>query len=175
MYLEKYKLSEDKPADLIMEKPTSYEYEDALDQYMIDALTECRAINRTDAASIVSLFDKFTRIAAATPEELALCPGVGMSKAQRLYNLLHKPMKRGGDAAGTSRSSQQKSGSQTTFSQQEPEIEYEVEPRRDDAAAADHKDDDEFEDDEEAEISNPVARSLGGTSQDEESDDNKTS
>lgn len=95
MYLEKYKLSEDKPADIIMEKPTNYEYEDALDQYMIDALTESRSINRTDATSIVGLFDKFEKISTATPEELAICPGVGMQKAQRLYEMLHKKMKRG--------------------------------------------------------------------------------
>lgn len=95
MYLEKYKLSEDKPADVIMEKPTNYEYEDALDQYMIDALSENRYINRTDATSIVSLFDTFKRISTASPEELSLCPGVGLQKAQRLYELLHKSMKRG--------------------------------------------------------------------------------
>lgn len=97
LYLEKYKLSEDRPADVIMEKPTNYEYENALDQYMIDALAESRSINRTDAASIVALFDKFEKISSASPEELALCPGVGLQKAQRLYELLHKRMKRGED------------------------------------------------------------------------------
>lgn len=95
MYLEKYKLSEDKPADVIMEKPTNHEYEGALDQYMIDALSESRSINRTDATSIVSLFDTFERISEASPEELSLCPGVGILKAQRLYDLLHRRMKRG--------------------------------------------------------------------------------
>lgn len=94
MYLEKYKLNEDRPADGIMEKPTNYEYEDALDQYVIDALAEGRSVNRTDAASLVSMFDSFERISKAAPEELALCPGVGLQKAQNLYNLLHKPMKR---------------------------------------------------------------------------------
>lgn len=95
MYLEKYKLSEDKPADIIMEKPVSYEYDDALDQYMIDALAESRSLNRTDATSIVSLFDTFERICKSSPEELSLCPGIGILKAQRLHNLLHKKMKRG--------------------------------------------------------------------------------
>lgn len=94
MYLEKYKLSEDKPADTIMEKPTNYEYEEALDQYMIDALAESKSINRTDATSIVALFDTFRRISTAAPEELSICPGVGMQKAQRLYELLHRRMKR---------------------------------------------------------------------------------
>lgn len=94
-YLEKYKLSEDKPPDIIMEKPTNYEYEDALDQYMIDALAESKSVNRTDAASLISLFDNFKKISTSSPEELAICPGVGMQKAQRLYALLHKPMKRG--------------------------------------------------------------------------------
>lgn len=94
MYLEKYKLFEDRPADMIMEKPTNYEYEEALDQYMIDAIAESRSMNRTDATSIVSLFDTFTRISAASPEELAICPGVGMQKAQRLHELLHRKMKK---------------------------------------------------------------------------------
>lgn len=94
MYLEKYKLSEDKSAEVIMEKPTSHEYENALDQYMIDALAECRTINRTDSASIVGLFDNFRRICKADPDELACCPGVGQQKAERLYNLLHRKIKR---------------------------------------------------------------------------------
>lgn len=94
MYLEKYKLSEDKPADVIMEKPTNYEYEDALDQYVIDALAESKAVNRTDAASLVELFDSFERISSATPEELSICPGVGLSKACKLYEIFRKPMKR---------------------------------------------------------------------------------
>lgn len=95
MYLEKYKLSEDKAPDVIMEKPINYEYEDALDQYMIDALSESKSMNRTDATTIVSLFDTFERICKASPEELSLCPGVGMLKAQRLHDLLHRKMKRG--------------------------------------------------------------------------------
>lgn len=99
MYLERYKLSEDKPADTIMEKPTNYEYEEALDQYMIDALIESKSVNRTDAASLVALFDTFERISKASPEEMSLCPGVGMNKAQKLYDLLHRRMKRGGDPA----------------------------------------------------------------------------
>lgn len=105
MYLEKYKLSEDKPAEIIMEKPTNHEYEDALDQYMIDALAESRSINRTDATSIVGLFDTFERISGATPDELSLCPGVGLQKATKLYELLHKSMKRG--APTTTSSSQE--------------------------------------------------------------------
>lgn len=97
LYLEKYKLSEDKPADVIMEKPTNYEYEEALDQYMIDALAESKSVNRTDAASLVALYDTYERISKASPEELSLCPGVGMNKAQKLYDLLHRRLKRGGE------------------------------------------------------------------------------
>lgn len=109
LYLEKYKLSEDKPADVIMEKPTNYEYEDALDQYMIDALAESKSVNRTDAASLVALYDTYGRISKASPEELSLCPGVGMGKAQKLYDLLHRRMKRGGET----RESNQRTDSQS--------------------------------------------------------------
>lgn len=123
MYLEKYKLSEDKPADSIMERPTNHEYEDALDQYMIDALAESRTINRTDSASIVSLFDKFTKISTASPEELSLCPGVGMQKAQRLYDFLHKKMKRGDATRDQQSSSQTREPDQVVAPLDEPEVE----------------------------------------------------
>lgn len=98
-YLEKYKLSENKPAEQIMEKPTNYEHQDALDQYMIDALSSNKSINRTDATSLVGLFDTFERISKLSPEEMAICPGVGILKAQRLHNLLHKKMVRGGSSS----------------------------------------------------------------------------
>lgn len=95
MYLERYKLLEDKPADSIMEKPTSHDYEDALDQYMVDAIAEAKSLNRTDASSIVGIFDSFERIIKASPEDLTLCPGVGLAKAQRLHELLHRKMIKG--------------------------------------------------------------------------------
>lgn len=103
MILEKLKLNEDKPPDAIMEKPTSEEYGDALDQYVIDAISENRSITRVDAAYLVSLFGSFERLVEAGPEDYALCYGVGFQKGQRLYDLLHRPMKRGFGQQATSR------------------------------------------------------------------------
>lgn len=93
-YLERYKLSENQPAELIMGQPTNPEYDEALDQYMIDAIAECKTVNRTDAASLVGLFDKFERICQMSSEDLAICPGVGLQKANKLHDLLHRKVKR---------------------------------------------------------------------------------
>jgi DNA excision repair protein ERCC-1 len=95
MILEKLKLNEDKPPDAIMEKPTSEEHGEALDQYVIDAISESRSITRVDAAFLVSLFGSFERLVEASPEDFALCYGVGFRKGQKLHELLHRPMKRG--------------------------------------------------------------------------------
>ena len=102
MILEKLKLNEDKPPDAIMEKPMSEEYGDALDQYVIDAISENRFITRVDAAFLVSLFGSFERLVEASPEDYALCYGVGFQKGQKLYELLHRPMKRGFEKPPTS-------------------------------------------------------------------------
>lgn len=94
VYLERYKLSENAPAESIMGTSTNPDYEDALDQYMVDALAECKTVNRTDAATIIGLFDNFERICRASPQELALCPGVGTQKTTKLHNLLHRKIKK---------------------------------------------------------------------------------
>lgn len=94
MILEKLKLNEDKLPDAIMEKPMNEEYGDALDQYVIDAISENRYITRVDAAFLVSLFGSFEQLVAASPEDYALCYGVGFQKGQKLHDLLHRPMKR---------------------------------------------------------------------------------
>lgn len=126
MYLEKYKLFEEKPADSIMEKPTNHDYENALDQYMMDALAECKGINKTDAATIVGHFDTFTRIVLADPEELAICPGVGPTKAQRLHNLLNRNMRR--DRSKLTHPSDDKQANHDTPESSETNVdEYELE------------------------------------------------
>lgn len=93
-YLERYKLAENQPAEAIMGSATNPDYDEALDQYVIDAIAQCRTVNRANAASIVSTFDKFERICKLTTEDLAICPGIGLQKATKLYNLLHKSTKK---------------------------------------------------------------------------------
>ncbi|XP_062496207.1 DNA excision repair protein ERCC-1 [Pezoporus occidentalis] len=58
---------------------------------MSDCLTSIRAVNRTDALSLLSTFGSLAAMAAATKEDLSLCPGVGPQKAKRLFDVLHEP------------------------------------------------------------------------------------
>ncbi|XP_030330903.1 DNA excision repair protein ERCC-1 isoform X2 [Strigops habroptila] len=85
-YLETYKAFEQKPPDMLRER---------LDQgflpRMTDCLTSIRAVNRTDALSLLSTFGSLAALVAATKEDLSLCPGVGPQKAKRLFDVLHEP------------------------------------------------------------------------------------
>ena len=55
-------------------------------------LTACPALNKTDAANLLGHFGSMQALfAKATPEELALVPGLGQVKVARLYEALCKP------------------------------------------------------------------------------------
>lgn len=58
---------------------------------MVNALTTIRAVNKTDAALLLSTFGSLEKICKASQTALALCPGFAQHKATQLYNTLHKP------------------------------------------------------------------------------------
>lgn len=58
---------------------------------MVNALTSVRAVNKTDAAILLSTFSSLKNICNASQCTLALCPGFAEHKATQLYNTLHKP------------------------------------------------------------------------------------
>ncbi|MPC08040.1 DNA excision repair protein ERCC-1 [Portunus trituberculatus] len=87
--IEVYKIYENKPPDMIMEKQDSNPY-----SMLIDALTSVRSINRTDAMTLLSTFGSLEKIVQATEEELAFCPGMGPQKASKLYKVLHQNFKK---------------------------------------------------------------------------------
>jgi len=87
--LETYKLFENKPPDMIKEKAGTQVHEK-----IIDALTSIKSINKTDAATLIGTFGTLEKIIQATPEDLALCPGFGPQKAQRLRKVLGENFKR---------------------------------------------------------------------------------
>lgn len=58
---------------------------------MVNALTSIRAVNKTDAALLLSTFGSLENICKASQTSLALCPGFAQHKATQLYNTLHKP------------------------------------------------------------------------------------
>uniref|UniRef100_A0A2S2N6H8 DNA excision repair protein ERCC-1 n=1 Tax=Schizaphis graminum TaxID=13262 RepID=A0A2S2N6H8_SCHGA len=84
--IETYKIFENKPPDLIMEKAEADDY-----SRVANALTTIRAVNKTDAALLLSTFGSLENICNASQTALALCPGFAQHKATQLYNTLHKP------------------------------------------------------------------------------------
>ncbi|XP_021237439.1 DNA excision repair protein ERCC-1 [Numida meleagris] len=89
-YLETYKAYEQKPPDLLRERVEC----GALPR-MTECLTSVKAVNRTDALSLLSTFGSLAAVARAPREELSLCPGIGPQKAKRLFEALHEPFLKG--------------------------------------------------------------------------------
>ena len=59
----------------------------------MDALTSIRSVNKTDATTLITVFGSLAEIVKASPEKLALCPGFGPQKAQRVHVALHAKFK----------------------------------------------------------------------------------
>ncbi|XP_078033278.1 DNA excision repair protein Ercc1 [Augochlora pura] len=87
--IEIYKRFENKPPDAIMEKSDTAPY-----QKLVNALTTIRSVNKTDATTLLSTFGTLSELINAEPNMLALCPGVGLQKAQRIHKILHEPFLR---------------------------------------------------------------------------------
>ncbi|KAK0168299.1 hypothetical protein PV327_002122 [Microctonus hyperodae] len=83
--IETYKIFEHKPPEMIMERGDANPQ-----QKLINALTSVRAINKTDAMTLLTTFGTMISILKATPEALALCPGIGLHKARKLHKVLHE-------------------------------------------------------------------------------------
>ena len=60
----------------------------------MSALTTVRIVNKTDAMTLMSTFETFADIVKAPAASLALCPGFGSNKAQKLHKVLHEPFLR---------------------------------------------------------------------------------
>jgi len=85
-YLETYKAYEDKPPDIIMEKTDTN-----FIGRVTDVLTSVKKVNKTDAATLLAAFKSMRGVVEADKEDLALCPGLGPLKAQRLHHIFHEP------------------------------------------------------------------------------------
>uniref|UniRef100_A0A8D8Q1V0 DNA excision repair protein ERCC-1 n=1 Tax=Cacopsylla melanoneura TaxID=428564 RepID=A0A8D8Q1V0_9HEMI len=84
--IETYKVFENKPPDMIMEKQDTDPH-----AKLVSTLTTVRSVNKTDATTLLSTFGSLEAIIKASKDSLSLCPGLGPSKASRLYNVLHQP------------------------------------------------------------------------------------
>lgn len=89
--IETYKIYENKPPDKIMDRSVTAPY-----QKLVNALTTVKSVNKTDATTLLSMFGTLKEIVNAPPSTLALCPGFGFQKAQRLHKTLHEPFLRTG-------------------------------------------------------------------------------
>lgn len=89
--IETYKIYQNKPPDMIMEKQESDPH-----LKLANALTTVRSINKTDATTLLSTFGSLGKIIKASQDSLALCPGLGPQKASRLYKALHQPFLKSG-------------------------------------------------------------------------------
>ncbi|KAL6256327.1 hypothetical protein P5V15_012444 [Pogonomyrmex californicus] len=87
--IETYKIYENKPPDDIMERNDI-----APHQKLVNALTTVRSVNKTDATTLLTTFGILADIIKAQPSTLALCPGFGLHKAQKLHKILHEPFLR---------------------------------------------------------------------------------
>ncbi|XP_064479375.1 DNA excision repair protein ERCC-1-like [Ornithodoros turicata] len=85
-YIETYKMYEAKPADTLLEKGDNDVF-----SKLVDCLTCVKSINRPDAIKLLASFKTLDRIAEASNDELALHPGMGHHKANRLHDVLHQP------------------------------------------------------------------------------------
>jgi len=83
--IETYKIYENKPPDDIMERSDTAPY-----QKLVNALTTVKSINKTDATTLLTTFGTLTDIVKAQSNTLALCPGFGLHKAQKLHKILHE-------------------------------------------------------------------------------------
>ncbi|EZA47711.1 hypothetical protein DMN91_012466 [Ooceraea biroi] len=87
--IETYKRYENKPPDDIMERSDT-----APHQKLVSALTTVRSVNKTDATTLLTTFGTLANIVNAQPNTLALCPGFGLNKADKLHKVLHEPFLR---------------------------------------------------------------------------------
>nr|CAG4641139.1 EOG090X0BTB [Eulimnadia texana] len=83
--IETYKVFENKPPDLIMEKQENSSY-----MKLVDALTSIKSVNKSDASTLLANFRTVERIYEASEEDLSLCPGIGPLKAQKIRNCLRQ-------------------------------------------------------------------------------------
>ena len=87
--LEIYKMYENKPPDMIMEKSNPNPH-----SKLVDALTTVKSVNKTDAVTLMNTFGSLENITKASVEDLTLCPGFGPQKAQRLSKVLNTPFRK---------------------------------------------------------------------------------
>lgn len=77
-YINNYKTFAEKSPDIIMGKQTGGNTDNEIYQSLVEALCAIKSVNKTDAVSLISLFDSFENIVKTN--QMAICPGMGLQK-----------------------------------------------------------------------------------------------
>ncbi|KAJ1726266.1 ssDNA endonuclease and repair protein rad10 [Coemansia biformis] len=85
-YIETLKAFENRSPDPIRER-----VDDSHMARVSNSLTAVRSVNKTDVLTLASNFGSFATLSEAAVEELALCPGIGELKAQRIFKAFNDP------------------------------------------------------------------------------------
>ena len=85
--IEQFCIYANKPADFLMPR-TNSEY---LDQVQT-ALTSIKGVNKSDALTLITNFKSISKLAKATKEELAECPGIADVKIHRILGILNSKL-----------------------------------------------------------------------------------
>ncbi|XP_030839992.1 DNA excision repair protein ERCC-1 [Strongylocentrotus purpuratus] len=88
-YIETYKAYENKPVDALKEKVEQNHL-----SKMTDCLTTVKSVNKTDVITLLANCGTFEKIVESSKEELALLPGFGPQKAERLSSIFTEPFLR---------------------------------------------------------------------------------
>ncbi len=79
-YIETFKAYENKTPDAIKEKPAASNTE-----RIVQALTNIKSVNKTDAYTLMATFPTFASIVNAHKSDIQACPGFG---PQKVFSLL---------------------------------------------------------------------------------------
>lgn len=93
-HLDNYRMNAEKPPDAIMGRNFEDNSKNGKGknlQSLTEALTSVKAVNRTDAITLLSTFETLENLVSANTDELTICPGISMVKARRLHTLFNKP------------------------------------------------------------------------------------
>ncbi|EAT40150.1 AAEL008081-PA [Aedes aegypti] len=83
--VETYKMFENKPPDLIMERAEQYPY-----QKLVSALTNIKPVNKTDAMTLIQNYGTLANMINSSEEKLSLCSGLGPRKAKKLHKTFNE-------------------------------------------------------------------------------------
>ena len=85
-YFKAFKVFENKPPDVLQGKLS-----DDFNTRIEECLTALRSVQKRDVTTLLANFGSFANLAQASMQELILCPGLGVTKVQRIYNAFHLP------------------------------------------------------------------------------------